>query len=401
MNHTIRSCAILCLMAILLPMSAKAALPSTVKVIYFHDVLKIIKQDTPPLSFEISVKGSSNDLKGTISITGVQKGNSSKDNTSDMTINMSASLEGGSTARASIRMIHVDTMLYLRIDSIDVTGPFATYEHVAKPYLKQWFSFPTDPDESASSQSLVPSQKLSISKLDALLSVTKTGTKDNATYTVTLPTSKKRAFFMAAMGSVSRYTGQYNTMLRRSARSSKSNLTLTVNTIRSLFDSMAGQLEIATTVNDSKMRFLFDVNIKVLEAIPPITAPVDSTPWEEFAESQNQMLIKDARNTQRRSDINTILNAIYQYAIDHNGALPKAVRDAGTDEVGICKTGEKICDGISLDTLIGSYIVNMPVDPQQGATMKETGYLIRVDTMGRVTVSAPGAEIGVSISVTR
>ena len=30
----------------------------------------------------------------------------------------------------------------------------------------------------------------------------------------------------------------------------------------------------------------------------------------------------DARNAQRRSDVNTILNAVYQYAIDNNGTMP-------------------------------------------------------------------------------
>ena len=30
----------------------------------------------------------------------------------------------------------------------------------------------------------------------------------------------------------------------------------------------------------------------------------------------------DARNAQRRSDINTTLNAIWQYAIDNNGSMP-------------------------------------------------------------------------------
>ena len=33
----------------------------------------------------------------------------------------------------------------------------------------------------------------------------------------------------------------------------------------------------------------------------------------------------DTRNAQRRSDVNTILNAVYQYAIDNNGTLPATI----------------------------------------------------------------------------
>jgi prepilin-type N-terminal cleavage/methylation domain-containing protein len=71
----------------------------------------------------------------------------------------------------------------------------------------------------------------------------------------------------------------------------------------------------------------------------------------------------DARNAQRRSDVNTILNAVYQYAIDHNGTLPTGIT---TVTKHICATGAgTTCDtsGISLDVLTGSYIVKLPHDP--------------------------------------
>jgi prepilin-type N-terminal cleavage/methylation domain-containing protein len=107
----------------------------------------------------------------------------------------------------------------------------------------------------------------------------------------------------------------------------------------------------------------------------------------------------DARNAQRRADVNTILNAVYQYSIDNNGNLPTSIV---TSSKIICKSGVNIdcdADGISLNVLTGSYIVGLPADPQS-ATATGTNYTI-FKSGNRVTVSAPGAEQSATISVTR
>lgn len=104
----------------------------------------------------------------------------------------------------------------------------------------------------------------------------------------------------------------------------------------------------------------------------------------------------DARNAQRRSDVNTILNAVYQYAIDHNGALPSTITTTDTE---ICVTDAASCvGGVNLDVLTGSYLVKIPTDPQ--ATGTGTDYMIVKTANGRVTVSAPDAE-NATITVTR
>lgn len=108
--------------------------------------------------------------------------------------------------------------------------------------------------------------------------------------------------------------------------------------------------------------------------------------------------LADSRNSQRKADVTTILNAVYQYAID-NSTIPSTIT---TTPTAICKTGGTCTGLINLQDLTnnGVYIVSMPFDPQ-GATANSTGYTISKDANNRVTVSAPSAENGVNIGVTR
>lgn len=118
----------------------------------------------------------------------------------------------------------------------------------------------------------------------------------------------------------------------------------------------------------------------------------------------------DARDAQRRSDVNTILNAVYQYAIDHNGNLPGGI-PSGTAKV-ICQSDMSsancaalnvggITGGVDLAVLTGSYLVKVPKDPLISATATGTNYFIVQDSNGRITVSAPHSEQTSGISVTR
>lgn len=107
----------------------------------------------------------------------------------------------------------------------------------------------------------------------------------------------------------------------------------------------------------------------------------------------------DTRNAQRRSDVNTILNAVYQYAIDNNGTLPASITTTATP---ICKTGGTCTGLIDLGVLTTNerYLVSMPFDPN-GSTANSTGYNISKSANGRVTVAAPSAEQSATIAVTR
>jgi len=108
--------------------------------------------------------------------------------------------------------------------------------------------------------------------------------------------------------------------------------------------------------------------------------------------------LADTRNSERWSDVNTILNAVYQYAIDNDGQIPTAITTSQTE---ICAT--TTCTGyIDLDVLKADeeYLVGIPTDPT-GAVGNGAGYEIVKSANGRITVVAPDAEQGETIGVTR
>jgi len=111
----------------------------------------------------------------------------------------------------------------------------------------------------------------------------------------------------------------------------------------------------------------------------------------------------DTRNSQRQADVTTILNGVYQYSLDNNGSLPSGITTTATE---VCATGAASCTSLvdlSVLTTNGKYLVSIPKDPQC-ATVCGTngaGYKVSKDANGRITVTAPSAEQGKTISVTR
>lgn len=107
----------------------------------------------------------------------------------------------------------------------------------------------------------------------------------------------------------------------------------------------------------------------------------------------------EARNARRWSDVRTILDAVYEYSIDHSGHLPASIT---YDKKEICRTGASDCTGyadLSVLTFDRVYLTQMPED-LLGATGSGTGYQIVLDGK-RVTVFAPFAENDVTIEATK
>ena len=115
-----------------------------------------------------------------------------------------------------------------------------------------------------------------------------------------------------------------------------------------------------------------------------------------------QKQFKQANDTQRQSDVNAILNAINQFAVDQKGQLPGGITGSQT---AISDTGVDLCS-----TLVPEYLAALPADPT-GATLGapitdcgsayDTGYTVATTGNNRVSVVAPSAEQAASISATR
>jgi prepilin-type N-terminal cleavage/methylation domain-containing protein len=107
--------------------------------------------------------------------------------------------------------------------------------------------------------------------------------------------------------------------------------------------------------------------------------------------------LADTRNAERQVDTNTILNAVYQWSIDHNGAIPSSIEFATTTTATneICRsTGTTTCTGLTdLGVLYSNetYVVAIPTDPS-AATANAAGYYIYRTASNRITVVAPSTE---------
>ncbi len=115
-----------------------------------------------------------------------------------------------------------------------------------------------------------------------------------------------------------------------------------------------------------------------------------------------------ANNTKRSSDVNAILNAVTQYSADNRGnitALNIPDTTAGAAVIGDGLGQVDLCD-----TLVTLYLAALPVDPLTNngtpasdcAVAYNTNYtVVRSTANSRITVAAPAAELGATISVTR
>lgn len=95
------------------------------------------------------------------------------------------------------------------------------------------------------------------------------------------------------------------------------------------------------------------------------------------------------RDAKRQQDIEIILQAVLQYAVDHDGELPEGISKVPRE---ICRSFVEDCGGLTdLSLLFPLYLERLPIDPRSEDT-RSTGYSIASDPDGRVEVSAPLTE---------
>ena len=112
-----------------------------------------------------------------------------------------------------------------------------------------------------------------------------------------------------------------------------------------------------------------------------------------------------ARNSQRTSNVNAILNAVGQYTADNKGVLPAEITAAAPAE-DLSNLEANLCATL-VPTYMPALVVDPVVDPDGGGALKtgepipsgscggtyDTGYNISKDaTTQRITVCAPGGE---------
>ena len=111
-----------------------------------------------------------------------------------------------------------------------------------------------------------------------------------------------------------------------------------------------------------------------------------------------------ARNTQRWSNVNTILNAVGQRMADNKGVWNTT---CGTATVSLPTTATNIGTGSNLINLeaciVPTYVSSMVNDPVDGAAADTKYQIIKDATTGRITVSvvSSSVELGEAISVSR
>ncbi len=117
---------------------------------------------------------------------------------------------------------------------------------------------------------------------------------------------------------------------------------------------------------------------------------------------------KLARDSQRSSNVNALLNAVHQNISEHKGTFicNGAVRDIPNVATVVKSSATPNDPGDLAICLVPDYISSLPFDPSiavahfTSVTVYNTGYELSRDANGRITASSTG-ELTPTISVTR
>jgi prepilin-type N-terminal cleavage/methylation domain-containing protein len=115
-------------------------------------------------------------------------------------------------------------------------------------------------------------------------------------------------------------------------------------------------------------------------------------------------MLARARDSQRDTDINSIVMLVRQYASDHSGTLPDTDNDPDTSNfpTGLtCIGTDPSCFNLAQagdddESIVPDYSASIPKDPKTG-TDGNTGYFIMKDANNHLTASASGETRTISV----
>lgn len=111
--------------------------------------------------------------------------------------------------------------------------------------------------------------------------------------------------------------------------------------------------------------------------------------------------IADVNNAQRQADVMNIYTAINQYRESNSGQLPNGITTSALDicQAGCNESSTQIPTQIDISAELNPYLRfnTLPIDPLQTGTIL-TGYKVYAESSGRVVVTAPLAENGITIN---
>lgn len=119
-------------------------------------------------------------------------------------------------------------------------------------------------------------------------------------------------------------------------------------------------------------------------------------------------LLADSRNRKRTADLGALINIVYRNITDNGGSFNCSTGALPTSTVNMADNNPSVGDYDIAKCLVPKYISTLPFDPKtpgahySGVTDYDLKYSISISsTTNRVTVSAPNAEGGTVITVTR
>lgn len=405
-----RLASILCVASLVLPSITHAATARPVtKALTFSDVLAISQKNKKSTAFEFAAKGTSGETSVTFDVKGTQKGNATSlaGLASDLTFSMKALMEDDSHASAKGRIIFVDGTMYATLESFDTDNEFlAIYRQMLEGHFGTWYSLPLDESDFEKNTAKNAKNGALLRSIDSYFTVKKETTREGATYVVTVPKAKQRLHMKQFMAKSSTLPSYATTRLG-SFGSGGLDMKFTMKTVKDLFDSLALRVSVSSKADGAESKTTIVGSVKVMDSIPTIAAPADSTPWAEFSkksyeESMEKFRIDpkfaaDRRNMIRSSDVKSTLDALQNNTFywDQISELPI------NKTVEICSPNSSNCNGFLPNDPIYGSLFDLFRDPSLPRDSFITGYTISKDVDNKITISAPLAENGVEISVTR